>query len=269
MTTSYRDVLEDMTAVAREAGALTLRHFARFRDLEIGVKGPADFVSDADRESELLIRERLFARYPDWSFTGEEFPPVDRADQAYRWLVDPIDGTTNFVNGMHYTISIALRRGSETVAGALYNPVADEMFTAIRGEGAYLGGERLQVSQRTDVGLMAIGTGLPIHTLHSFQGYYARLEAIRDPIGAIRIVGSSANSCAHVACGRLTGYFEESGLVDWAVGVLLVEEAGGLVTDWWGRGPEVYERTGTVIVANPATHAYLLERLKDAPRKDP
>ena len=84
-----------------------------------------------------------------------------------------------------------------------------------------------------------------------------------------RIVGSSANSCAFVACGRLTGYFEESGLVDWAVGVLLVEEAGGVVTDWWGRGPEVYERTGTVIVANAATHAFLIDMLADAPRKDP
>lgn len=265
----YDEVLADMVAVAREAGALTLRHFARFRELEIGIKGPADFVSDADRESELLIRDRLGARYPGWGLTGEEFPPVEGADPAHRWLVDPIDGTTNFLNGMDYTISIALRHGSETVAGALYNPVRDEMFTALRGGGAFLGGERLRVSARTDVGLMAIGTGLPVRGLHSFDGYYARLEAVRDPVGAVRIVGSSANSCAHVACGRLTGYFEESGLVDWAVGVLLVEEAGGIVSDWWGRGPEVYERTGTVIVANPATHAYLIGKLADAPRKDP
>ncbi|MFO1141232.1 MAG: inositol monophosphatase [Amaricoccus sp.] len=265
---AYEDVLADMVGVAREAGALTLRHFARFRDIEIGIKGQADFVSDADRESELLIRERLLARYPDWSLTGEEFPPEERPDAEHRWLVDPIDGTTNFVNGMDYTVSIALRRGRETVAGALYNPVRDEMFSAVRGGGAWLNGERLGVSRRTEVGLMAIGTGLPIHTLHTFAGYYARLERIRDRIGAIRIVGSSANSCAHVACGRLTGYFEESGLVDWAVGVLLVEEAGGIVTDWWGRGPEVYERSGTVIAANPATHAFLLEMLADAPRKD-
>jgi myo-inositol-1(or 4)-monophosphatase len=269
MMTSYDDVLADIVGVAREAGTLTLGHFGRFRELEIGIKGPADFVSDADRESELLIRRRLFERYPDWSLTGEEFPPVERDDREYRWLVDPIDGTTNFVNGMHYTISIALRRGIETVAGALYNPVADEMFTAIRGRGSFMNGERLRVSQQSQVGLMAIGTGLPIHTLHTFDGYYRRLETIRDPVGAVRIVGSSANSCAHVACGRLTGYFEESGLVDWAVGVLLVEEAGGVVTDWWGRGPEVYEKTGTVIVANAATHAFLLEMLKDAPRKDP
>jgi myo-inositol-1(or 4)-monophosphatase len=266
---SYDAVLADMVAVARDAGTLTLSYFKRFRELEIGIKGPADFVSEADMESEKLIRKFLFLRYPDWSFTGEEFAPVSGSDPEYRWLVDPIDGTTNFINGMHYTISIALRRGEETVCGALYNPVADEMFTAIKGQGAYLNGERLFVSEVTDTKLLTVGTGLPTSNLFLFPGAYERLEKIRDPIGAVRIVGSSANSCAYVACGRLTGYFEESGLVDWAVGVLLVEEAGGMVTDWWGRGPEFYEKTGAVIVANAATHAYLLEHLKDAPVKNP
>jgi myo-inositol-1(or 4)-monophosphatase len=269
MSQSYEAVLADAVAAAREAGKLTQACFRRFRDLEIGVKGPADFVSEADRASETLIRQFLFARYPGWSFTGEEFPPVSGSDPEHRWLVDPIDGTTNFLNGMHYTISIALRRGDETVCGALYNPVADEMFTAIRGGGAYLNGERLTVSRRSEIGLLAVGTGLPTSNLFTFPGAYRRLEAIRDPIGAVRIVGSSANSCAYVACGRLTGYYEESGLVDWAVGVLLVEEAGGVVTDWWGRGPEAYEKTGCIIAANPATHAYLLDKLKDAPRKEP
>jgi myo-inositol-1(or 4)-monophosphatase len=224
-------------------------------------------VSDADRDAELLIRDRLFSRYPDWSLIGEEFPPEERTGD-HCWLVDPIDGTTNFINGMHYTISIALRHQDQTVAGGLYNPVADEMFTATRGGGAFLNGDKLEVSSQHEVGLMAIGTGLPTPNLHSFAGYYARLERLRAAIGAVRIVGSSANSCAHVACGRLTGYFEESGLVDWAVGVLLVEEAGGIVTDWWGGGSEAYERSGMVIVANPAAHAYLLEQLRDAPRKD-
>jgi myo-inositol-1(or 4)-monophosphatase len=269
MMQSYDTVLADMVAVAREAGQLTLGYFKRFRELEIGIKGPADFVSEADLESEKLIRKYLFARYPDWSFTGEEFDPVTGTDLEYRWLVDPIDGTTNFINGMHYTISIALRRGEETVCGALYNPVADEMFTVIKGEGAYLNGERLWVSKQADIGLMTVGTGLPTSNLATFPGAYERLEHIRDPIGAVRIVGSSANSCAYVACGRLTGYYEESGLVDWAVGVLLVQEAGGIVTDWWGRGPQYYEKTGTVIVANSATHAYLLDKLKDAPVKNP
>lgn len=265
----YHAVLQDIVQAAREAGALTLRYFRRFRELEVGIKGPADFVSEADTESEKLIRSFLFARYPDWSFTGEEFAPVTGSDPDHRWVVDPIDGTTNFLCGMHYTISIALRRGEETVCGALYNPVADEMFTAIKGEGAYLNGERLRVSTVSDIGRLAVGTGLPTSNLFLFPGAYQRLEKIRDPIGAVRIVGSSANSCAYVACGRLTGYFEESGLVDWAVGVLLVQEAGGIVTDWWGRGPEFYEKTGAVIVANQATHAFLLEHLRDAPLKNP
>ena len=268
MPENYTAILADMVAVARQAGALTQGYFKRFRELEIGIKGPADFVSDADKESEQLIRKYLFARYPDWSFTGEEFPPVDGADREHRWLVDPIDGTTNFINGQHYTISIALRRGNETVCGALYNPVADEMFTAIKGQGAYLNGERLEVSEKTDIGMMAIGTSIPTSARSTYPGFYEHLAKITEPVGGVRTVGSSANSCAYVACGRLTGYYEESGLVDWAVGVLLVQEAGGIVTDWWGRGPEVYEKTGIVIVANRATHAYLIEQLKDLPMID-
>lgn len=266
---SYDAVLADMVAIARQAGALTQRYFAKFRELDIGIKGPADFVSEADTESEQLIRRYLLERYPDWSFTGEEFAAVEGPNQDYRWLVDPIDGTTNFINGMHYTISIALRKGDETVCGALYNPPADEMFTAIKGQGAYCNGEKLAVSPQADIGLMSVGTGLPTSNVFSFLGFYDRLEQLRDPIGAVRIVGSSANSCAYVACGRLTGYFEESGLLDWAVGVLLVQEAGGIVTDWWGRGPQFYEKTGCVIVANKATHAYLLDKLRDAPVKEP
>ena len=115
--TDLDKILADMVTAARDAGALTLSHFKRFRDLEIGVKGPGDFVSDADRESEQMIRKHLLTRYPGWSLTGEEFPPVDGENQDYRFLVDPIDGTTNFLNGQHYTITIALRRGRETLCG--------------------------------------------------------------------------------------------------------------------------------------------------------
>lgn len=268
MTVNYTAILEDMIATTREAGALTLEHFRRFRDIKIGVKGPGDFVSDADRQSETLIRERLLGRYP-WGLTGEEFAPVDGSDAEHRWLVDPIDGTTNFIYGQHYTITIALRRGNETICGLVYNPVADEMFTTIKGEGAYLNGERLRVNASSDIALMCVGTGLPTPNLSLYPGAYQRLDDIRAPIGAVRVVGSAANSCAYVACGRLTGYYEETGFVDTAAGILLVEEAGGIVTDWWGRGPEIYERTGTLIVANAATHAYLLERLRGVPPKDP
>ncbi len=265
---NYDTVLSDMVAVARDAGALTLEHFRRFREIDIGIKGPADFVSDADRESEQLIRKALFSRYPNWSFTGEEFPPVDGTDRDYRWLVDPIDGTTNFINGQHYTISIALRRGNQTVCGALYNPVADEMFTAMKGGGAFLNGDRLAVSDRTEIGLMTIGTGLATSRLTTHPGFYERLDSIVGDVGGVRTPGSAANCCAYVAMGRLSGYFEETGFTDTATGILMVEEAGGVVTDWWGRGPEVYEKTGCIIAANRATHAYLIEKLRAAPMKN-
>lgn len=261
-------ILEQVVECARLAGEITQRHFRKFRDIEIGVKGPADFVSDADRESELHIRKFLFDRWPDWSFTGEEFASVE-GDQNYRWLVDPIDGTTNFVNGMHYTISIALRRGNETVLGALYNPPAEEMFTVIKGQGAYLNGQRLKVSEQAETGLFCIGTGLATKKLTSHPGWYERLDRIVNEVGGVRTPGSAANACAYVTMGRLTGYFEETGFTDTAAAILMAQEAGAIVTDWWGRGPDFYERTGSLLVANPPTHAYLMERLKDAPRKDP
>ena len=268
MTSEYDAILADMVQVAREAGALTLTHFARFRDLEIGIKGPADFVSDADRESEQLIRKFLFARYPDWSFTGEEFPPVDGKDREHRWLVDPIDGTTNFINGQHYTISIALRRGNETVCGALYNPAADEMFTAIRGQGAYLNGERLAVSEQTEIGLMTVGTGLPTPGLFTFPASTPGSNAC-----ATRSAPFASSAAPQIRAPMSPGpahrlFRGDRASSTAAVGILLVEEAGGIVTDWWGRGPEFYEKTGCVIVANKATHAYLLDQLRDAPMKN-
>jgi myo-inositol-1(or 4)-monophosphatase len=269
MTIDYAKILTELEAIVREAAVLTQAHFARFRDIEIGIKGPGDFVSEADRASETLIRERLFAIAPDWSLTGEEFAPVEGTDAQHRWLVDPIDGTTNFLNGQHYTITIALRRGSETVCGVVYDPVADEMFTGLLGGGAFLNGARMRVSRRSETGLMCIGTGLPTPGLSLHPGAYARLDGIRAPIGAVRVQGSAALNCAWVACGRLTGYFEETGFVDTAAGILMVEEAGGIVTDWWGRGQETYARTGALIVGNPACHAFLLRHLRSVPRKDP
>ena len=269
MTPDYSAILTEIAAIARAAAEVTQAHFQRFRELEIGIKGPGDFVSEADLASETLIRARLFALAPDWSLTGEEFDPVEGRDRQHRWLVDPIDGTTSFLNGQHYTITISLRHGYETVCGVIYDPVADEMFTALKGGGAFLNGAPMRVSASRDIALMCIGTGLPTPNLSLHPGAYARLDAIRAPIGAVRIVGSAALSCAWVACGRLTGYFEETGFVDTAGGILMVEEAGGIVTDWWGRGPDCFERTGVLVVANPASHAFLMSHLTGVTQKDP
>jgi len=259
-------VLDDMVEAARRAGSLTLDYFNRRETLDIGVKGPGDFVSEADEQSETLIRQHLLSRYPDWSLSGEEFPPVEGVDLTYRFLVDPIDGTTNFLSGLDYTITIALRQGDKTVCGLVYNPVTNEMFTAVAGGGAYLNGRQLRMRDNRNVAQIVVGTGLPTPNLSLHPGAYSRLDAIRAPIGAVRVVGSAANSCAYVACGRLTGYFEQTGFTDTAAGILLVQEAGGLVTDWWGRGPEHYERSGIMIVANESTHAYLLGHLQQVPQ---
>ncbi|MFN4208529.1 MAG: inositol monophosphatase family protein [Agrobacterium albertimagni] len=261
-------VLADMIEAARRAGALTLEHFHRRETLEISVKGPGDFVSIADEQSETLIRDYLLTLYPDWSLSGEEFPPVKGVDDTYRFLVDPIDGTTNFLWGLDYTITIALRRAGETICGLIYNPLTDEMFTAQKGQGAHLNGKRLEMRDSADVSQMVVGTGLPTPNLSMHPGAYARLDAIRAPIGAVRVLGSAANCCAYVACGRFTGYFEQTGFVDTAAGILLVEEAGGVVTDWWGRGPEYFEKSGLLIVANPGTHGFLLSHLSKVERPD-
>ncbi len=258
-----------MVAAAREAGRLTQRYFEDRLALDVGVKGPADFVSRADEEAEELIRAALLTCHPDWGFVGEEFPSAVGRDPDHVWLVDPIDGTTNFLAGMPYTISIALRHRDQTVCGALYNPVADEMFTAIRGEGAFLNGRRLAVSTLTDHRRFVVGTGIPTSNLAFHEGYYGRLEAVREPIGAVRILGSCANSLAHVAAGRLDGYFEgPTGLIDFAVGVLLVQEAGGVVTDFWGRGAEHWERNATLVAGSAAAHAFLLARIRTTPQSD-
>jgi myo-inositol-1(or 4)-monophosphatase len=269
MSIDYAKILIELQAIVREAAAVTQAHFARFRDIEIGIKGPGDFVSEADRASETLIRARLHDIAPDWSLTGEEFAPVEGTDTQHRWLVDPIDGTTNFLNGQHYSITIALRRGTETVCGVVYDPVADEMFAGLLGGGAFLNGAPIRVSARENPALMCIGTGLPTPGLSLHHGAYARLDEIRAPIGAVRVQGSAALNCAWVACGRLTGYFEETGFVDTAAGILMVEEAGGIVTDWWGQGPETYVATGVLAVGNPACHAFLVTHLKSARRKNP
>lgn len=269
MTADPALILKELQAIVREAAVGTQAQFRRFRDIAIGIKGPGDFVSEADRASERLIRARLQALAPDWSLTGEEYAPVQGRDDRHRWLVDPIDGTTNFLNGLPYAITIALRRGDETVCGVVYDPVADEMFTALQGGGAFLNGAPMRVSGRTDPALMCIGTGLPTPNLSLHPGAYARLDRIRAAVGAVRIPGSAALACAWVACGRLTGYFEETGFVDTAAGLLMVQEAGGLVTDWWGRGAATYAATGVLAIGNPACHAFLLRELAGVPRKDP
>ena len=215
MPENYSVILSDMVAVAREAGSLTQGYFKRFRELEIGIKGPADFVSDADKESEQLIRKYLFARYPDWSFTGEEFPPVDGADREHRWLVDPIDGTTNFINGQHYTISIALRRGNETVC-------------VLREEGSFpVRSFVLHEGVRFPLGVASAGTAIMAFLPEEEQDVlltdweaHAGDFAAGHPAGVVR---------ENLEKTRLAGYSVNPGLVlegSWGMGAAVFDPQG-------------------------------------------
>ena len=178
------------------------------------------------------------------------------------WLVDPIDGTTNFLSGLEYTITIALRYNNNTISGVVYNPIADEMFTVTKGGGAFLNNKRIKVSKTNDHRRYLIGTGIPTKNIKYSDKAYIRLENIRENIAGIRITGSAAYSLALVACGKLDGYFEGTvGLLDTAAGVLLVQEAGGIVSDFWGQGKEYFEKNVTYVSGNKSAHLYIVEKI--------
>lgn len=263
--TDYSETIEVMRRTALQAASVSQHFFLNRHKLEVGFKGPADLICKADLETEETIRRGLASAFPDYAYRGEELGIIAGRDSEYEWFVDPIDGTTNFLSGMHYMISIALKRQGKTVCGVLYNPVADEMFTAIAGEGAFLNGDRIFVSETSDAARFVIGTGIPTSNLIHSKGAYERLEAIREPISGIRILGSCANSLAHVAAGRLDGFFEgPTGLVDFAVGVLLVQEAGGVLTDYWGK--EEWEQNLFTVAGNANVHGFLVDRLNGTGR---
>ncbi len=228
--TSY---LEIAAEIAREAGALTTKFFDRGVQYEI--KGEQDLVTVADRASEELILERLRSHFPTHTIVAEESGLHDKTSD-YRWYVDPVDGTTNFAHGYPvYNVTLALEHRGELIAGVVYDPTRDEMFTAERGSGAYLNNRRIQVSPAASVTEALIATGFPTHRRHQDVNvhFFYQLAMITH---GIRRSGSAAIDLAHVACGRLDGFWEfRLNPWDMAAGKLLIEEAGGLVTDMKGR----------------------------------
>lgn len=247
MAVSYQEYMTEMKAVARAAGTLTLEYFNGPELENVTFKGQADLLCEADGAVEDLIRSRLTKSFPNVAFDGEEGGLQGNPDAEFRWWVDPIDGTTNFLSGLHYTISMALRHNDRTVAGIVFDPLADELFSAVLGQGAHMNHNAIRVSDQTDPARFVVGTGLPLDA-HPFSvGAFDRLHDLREEVAAIRILGSCANSLAHVACGRLDGYLEgPTGYVDFAAGLLLVQEAGGVVTDFWGGQDWLSNLTTTV-----------------------
>jgi myo-inositol-1(or 4)-monophosphatase len=259
-------VLNVMANAALKAARGLLRDFGEVEQLQVSVKGPGEFVSTADLRAERTLRTELTRARPGYGLLFEEGGATPGSDPRHRWIVDPLDGTTNFLHGIpHFSISIALERDGEIVAGVIYEPTRDEMFSAQKGLGAYVNDRRLRVSARRQLGEAVVGTGMPFGPRAGLAGYIETLEAIMRATSGIRRMGSAALDLAYVAAGRYDGFWE-FGLAPWdiAAGILLVREAGGYVSDIAG-GHDMMT-TGDVLAANDHLHLPLAALIKEAMR---
>ncbi len=243
-----------MDKAARKAAPRLRRDFNEVEALQVSKKGPADFVSNADRAAEKTIREILTQARPDWGLLMEEEGATEGRDPDHRWIVDPLDGTTNFLHGLpHFAVSIAAEERGEVVAGLVYQPLTDESFWAEKGKGAWLQDRRLRVSARRELVDSVIATGIPFAG-HGDPVPFAKIMARVIPeVAGVRRFGSAALDLAWVAAGRYDGYWE-SDLQPWdvAAGILLVREAGGFVTDFRG-GDRPVERA-EIVAGNDRIH---------------
>ena len=255
-------------AVQRAAKRL-LRDFAEVEQLQVSVKGPGDFVSQADIRAEQVIREELNKARPGYAFLMEESGAEGSDNWAWRWVVDPLDGTTNFLHGIpHWAISVGLERRlpdgtSEIAAGLVYNPAAAEMFWAEKGIGAFLNERRLRVSARRNLQEAVFATGIPFAAVSPANrlAFARTLGTLMPQVAGIRRFGAAALDLAWVAAGRYDGYWE-LGLKQWdmCAGLLIVREAGGYATDPYGGEPR---ETGHLVAGNPTMHPLLLAAVQD------
>ena len=255
-------IINVMGGAALKAARGLIRDFGEVEQLQVSVKGPGDFVTTADLRAEKTLRTELSKARPGYGLLLEEGGGEPGTDGRHRWIVDPLDGTTNFLHGIpHFAISIALERDGEIVAGVIYEPVRDEMFWAEKGAGAYLNDRRLRVSGRRQLSDALIGTGMPFAGRGDREGYLATLGAVMPVTAGVRRAGAAALDLAYVAAGRLDGFWE-FGLQAWdiAAGIILVREAGGYITDLAG-GHGMIE-TGDVLAANAHLHLPLAQLLK-------
>ncbi|HSX74897.1 MAG TPA: inositol monophosphatase family protein [Shinella sp.] len=252
-------LLNVMVQAAFKAGKSLARDFGEVQNLQVSLKGPGDYVSQADRKAEKLIREDLMKARPTYGFLGEESDEIVGTDGAHRWIVDPLDGTTNFLHGIPtFAISIALERNGEIVAAVVLNPATDELFTAERGGGAFLNDRRLRVAARKNLSDAVIGCGVPHLGRGNHGKFLVELRHVMGEVAGMRRLGSASLDLAYVAAGRFDGFWERD-LAPWdlAAGILLIREAGGYATDLTG-GSAMLD-TGTVIAGNEYIHKALTE----------
>ncbi len=241
-----------MTAAVRKASRKLSRDFGEVENLQVAKKGPSDFVTRADIAAEKVLREELERARPGYSFLLEEAGEIKGTDATHRWIIDPLDGTLNFMHAIpHFAISLALERDGVIVAGVIYNPITDELYTAERGRGAYLNNHRLRVSARTNLTECLFATGLPFHGKPNHEPALAEVGIVMAMAAGVRRFGAAALDLAYLAAGRYDGFWER-GLQPWdmAAGILMVREAGGTVTDF--SGGDNMLKSGEILASNGA-----------------
>jgi myo-inositol-1(or 4)-monophosphatase len=242
---------------ARQAGNVIMRHLDRLDTLNIQTKARNDFVSEVDVRAEAEIIDIISKAYPDHAILAEE--SGTRSGSTYQWIIDPLDGTTNFLHGYtQFAVSIALSREGVLEHGVIFDPIRNEMFTAGRGRGAHLNDRRMRVSSVSRLENALLGTGFPFRAMTHLDPWLRMFRAMLLRTSGIRRAGSAALDLAHVACGRFDGFWE-LGLKPWdlAAGCLLIQEAGGLVTDL--DDAQSFMESGNIIAANPVIHPQMLE----------
>src|SRR6202163_4313309 len=257
-------LLNVMIKAAQKAGRTLKRDFGEVEHLQVSLKGPGNFVTAADRRAaEIWCTERADAR-PGYGFVGEEGGRRDGTDTTHTWIVDPLDGTSNFLHGIpHFAISIGLEREGMIVAGLVYNPISDELFTAERGKGAFLNNQRLRVAARKRLDDAVIACGLPHLGRGDLDLGNRELAAVQPKVAGLRRFGAASLDLAWVAAGRFDAYWERQ-LSPWdiAAGLILVREAGGFVTDL--ERADTPWISGDVVAGNEAMHRELLRLLNTA-----
>jgi myo-inositol-1(or 4)-monophosphatase len=258
-----------MMGAARKAGRSLVRDFGEVEQLQVSIKGPANFVSAADHRAEDIIFTELSKARPGYGFLMEERGEVTGSDTSHRWIVDPLDGTTNFLHSNPiFAISIGLERSGELVAGLVYNPVLDEMFMAEKGKGAFVADRtgrdrRIRVAARKKLEDALLTTGIPHRGRPQHGRFLRETEHLMKEVSGIRRTGSAATDLAWVAAGRFDAYYEHNlGAWDIAAGAVLVREAGGIVTDTSG-GDKMLTR-GDIVAANSHLQKDLVAALAEA-----
>ncbi|MEE8393629.1 MAG: inositol monophosphatase family protein [Rhodospirillales bacterium] len=255
-------LLNVMTAAAKKAARKLVRDFGEIEHLQVSKKGPADFVSNADRTADRTLIAELGKARPRFGILSEESGEIAGQDNSNRWIIDPLDGTTNFLHGIpHFAISIALERDGEPFAGVVYEPVHDEMFWAEKGLGAHLNGRRIRVSARRRMDESLFATGIPFKGARDHPLFLDQLQAVMAISAGVRRFGAAALDLAYVAAGRYDGFWE-TGINAWdmAAGIVLVRESGGYVSEIGGG--KAMMTSGSILAANDHLHRPLVKVLE-------